>query len=108
MNLVIIKAVNRGRRPVTLNNASLLLPNGNYLLCGDSTTAKVAELTEGKSHVYLMDEDSLKEKYKLTPNKYVACVIDTLEKHYWSCGILMRLLKVSRVKEAEKMNYKKI
>jgi hypothetical protein len=62
--IVLITAVNKGRRPVTLRGAALLSPRKrHYLLCADSMTAmRDIALTEGKSHQYLMSEDDLKKK----------------------------------------------
>ena len=98
--IVLITAVNKGRRPVTLRGAALLSPRKrHYLLCADSMTAmRDIELTEGKSHQYLMSEDDLKKKHELTPEKYVACVWDATGRYYWSHNILKRLLKLHRVK----------
>jgi hypothetical protein len=71
--LIMITAANRGRRPATLVGAAMLLPQRReYLLCADSmTAARPIELTEGKSHQYLMFEDNVKNKYGLQPEKYV-------------------------------------
>jgi hypothetical protein len=97
--LVIITVANRGRRPVTLVKAGLLLPKRGYLICLDSMTAtRPVELTEGKSHDYIMSEEDLKSKYGLTPEKYVACVWDATGKSYWSHNILKRFLKLHRIK----------
>lgn len=98
--LVVITAANRGRRPVTLLKAGLLLPRKEgYLLCFDSMTAmRSVELTEGKSHDYLMSEDDVKKKYALTPKKYVAFVSDATGRSYWSHNILRRFLKLRRTK----------
>ena len=98
--LVMINAANRGRRPVTLTGASLLGPRKKqYLICADSmTTGRPVELTEGKSHFYLIFEDDVKNKYGLTPEKYVACVWDATGRYYWSHNVLKRLLKLHRIK----------
>jgi hypothetical protein len=97
--LVMITAANRGRRPVTLTGAALLLPRKNeykYVICADSITA--IELTEGKSHEYLMFEDDVKNQYGLTPEKYIACVWDATGTYYWSHNIFKRFLKLRRIK----------
>lgn len=68
-------------------------------MCADPFTAgQPIEVTEGKSHNYYMNEEDLKSKYKLTPDKYVAVVIDATGGKYYSHNILMRLLKVGRIK----------
>lgn len=97
--LLSITAANRGRRPVTLKKAGLLLPRKGYLLCADTMTAlRDVELTEGKSHQYLMNEEGLIKDYGLPPEKYVACVIDAAGRYYYSHNILKRILKLSRSK----------
>lgn len=98
--LVVITAVNKGRRPVTLVQAALLTSRkGGYLLCADSLTAmRPVELTEGKAHNYLMFEDHLKKKYGLTPEKYVAFVCDATGRYYWTHKKLKRFLKLRRTK----------
>lgn len=100
--LVMITAANRGRRPVTLAGAALLLPRKHeykYIICADSlTTGRPIELTEGKSHQYRMFEDDVKNKYGLTPEKYVACVWDATGRYYWSHNIFKRFLKLRRIK----------
>ena len=102
--LVLITAANRGRRPITLRGAALLLPRGKpektgYLLCADPMTAmRDVELSEGKSHQYLMEENGLIDKYKLPPEKYVACVWDATGRYYWSHNIIQRFLKLHKVK----------
>ncbi|MCK4404487.1 MAG: hypothetical protein KAW02_05290 [candidate division Zixibacteria bacterium] len=98
--LVVITAVNKGRRPVTLKGAALLLPRKEgHLICIDSMTAgRSVELTEGRSHDYLMFEDDVKNQYGLTPAKYVACVWDATGRYHWSHGILKRFLKLHRMK----------
>ena len=97
--LVSITAVNIGRRPVTLKKAGLLMPRGQkkkkYLLNVDSITS--IDLTEGKSHDYYLLEDKIKNK-GLTPDKYVAFVIDAAGKYYWSLGVFKRFLKLHRIK----------
>jgi hypothetical protein len=98
--LIMIEAANRGRRPVTLVRAALLLPRKDgYLLCLDSMTAtRPVELSEGKSHQYLMFEDVVRNKYGLTPDKYIACVGDATGRCYWSHNILKRVVKVHTTK----------
>ncbi len=94
--LVMITAANKGRRPVALAGAALKLPRKKgHLICFDSMTAtRPFELTEGKSHPYLMFEDDVKERYGLTPEKYVACVWDATGKKYWSHNKLKRFLRL--------------
>lgn len=98
-SLVSITAVNIGRRPVTLKKAGLLLPRSEkktkYLLAAESIVS--IDLTEGKSHDYQLLEDEIKNA-GLTPDKYVACVIDATGKFYWSHGVFKRFLTLHRIK----------
>ncbi len=94
---VLITAANKGRRPVTITHASLLVPGSQeYLLAKDSLTH--VELTEGKSHNYPINENDVKSKSGLHPDKYVACVIDATGRYFWSHNFLMRFLKLRRIK----------
>ena len=97
--LVSITAINVGRRPVTLKKAGLLMPRNKekkkYLVGVDSVTS--IDLTEGKSHDYHLLEDEIKNK-GLTPDKYVAFVIDAAGKYYWSHGVFKRYLTLHRIK----------
>jgi hypothetical protein len=97
--LVSITAVNIGRRPVTLKKGALLLPKGvqkkKYLL-GLGSIGSI-ELTEGQSHDYYLLEDEIKEK-GLTPDKYVACVIDAAGRRYWSHGVFKRYSILHRIR----------
>jgi hypothetical protein len=94
---VLITAVNKGRRPVTITHASLLGSGSQeYLLDKDSLTH--VELTEGKSHIYHINENDVKSKSGLHPDKYVACVIDATGRCFWSHNFLIRFLKLHRNK----------
>lgn len=97
--LVLITAVNMGRRSVTLKGAGLLMPKGEEkkkYLVGIGSVASI-ELTEGKSHDYHLLEDEIKDE-RLTPDKYVAFVIDATGKYYWSHGVFKRYLILHRIK----------
>lgn len=99
-NKIVITVANRGRRPVTLTHAALLMPRNSkthYLVSVDALSRTV-KLGEGESHTYLLNEDEAKKKYNLTPDKYVACVIDATGRHYWSHSKLKRLIKLGRIK----------
>ena len=110
---VVIRATNKGRRPVTLELAALLKPRKKseefpYIICADPyTAAKPVELTEGKSHDYLLLEEGLDKDCDLAPNKYVACVRGATGKFYWSHNILQRLIKLHRIKRPRSKNAKK-
>jgi len=94
--LISITASNNGRRNVTLKKAGLLMPRGGrYLVPVGSITS--IELTEGKSHDYELSEKEVEEK-GITPDKYVAFVIDATGKYYWSHNFLRRLIKLHRIK----------
>lgn len=56
------------------------------------------ELKEEKSYAYIVDEEKVKKEYNLTPDKYVAFVVDTTGKCYWSHDKLKRLRKLGRIK----------
>lgn len=97
---IVITASNGGRRPVTLTHAALLMPRNSktrYLVSVDALSRTV-KLGEGESHTYFLDEEEAKEKYNLTPDKYVACVISATGKYYWSHNKLKRLKKLGRIK----------
>ena len=96
---VIIKAINKGHRSITLTQAGLLLPRNfkeHYLVATDSV--KIVELREGKSHSYYMDEAEVQNKCNLTASKYIAYVKDATEEFYWSHNRLNRLIKLGRTK----------
>ena len=95
--LVLIDAVNIGRRPASIVSASLLLPDGKHLVCvGRDTGRYPVELTEGKSHSFTLNEDKIKEKYKLSASQYVAVVADATGKRYYSHSVLGRLWRIRR------------
>lgn len=96
--LLVISASNRGKRPITLTKAALLMPRGSkgrHLMCTDLSPI---ELTEGKSHDYYIKEEILKTQYSLSPQKYVAFVVDATGRFYWSHNFLIRFLKLHRIK----------
>lgn len=97
-DLVLITASNKGKRPVALKKACLLMPRRSkrkYLLGVDSITS--IDLTEGKSHDYYILEDEIK-KTGLSSDKYIACVIDATGRYHWSHNIFVRFLKLHRIK----------
>lgn len=97
-NKIIINAVNKGRRPMTLTQAGLLLPRdckAKYLI--DTYSATNIRLEEGEPHIYILDENAVK-KYGVTSDKYVAYVIDATGRFYWSHNKLERLRKLGRIK----------
>lgn len=99
-NKIVITVANKGRRPVTLTKAGCLLPRNckyHFFYFRDSLDSTV-ELKEGKSHVYITDEEKVKKEYNLTPDKYVAFVVDATGKCYWSHNKLERLRKLGRIK----------
>ncbi|MBI4833399.1 MAG: hypothetical protein HY811_01080 [Planctomycetes bacterium] len=99
-NMIRILVVNKGRRPVTLKEAGLRQPKnlGGNDLVETQNLSKEVELTEGKSKDFYMDEDQLKEKEKLSSDKYVAFVRDATGKYYWSHNWLSRWRKLGRIK----------
>lgn len=95
--LISITAANKGRRPVTLEQAGLLLPRwkeGRYAIANESL--KYIELLEGKSHDYHIIENDVK-KEGLTPKNYVAYVRDATGRCFWSHNFLCRLIKLRRI-----------
>jgi hypothetical protein len=97
-HLLLIDAVNIGRRPANITSVALMLPKEGFLLCVGSRTGNYpVELTEGKSHSFTLDEDRIKEKYKMTPSQYVGLVCDATGRKYYSHSLLSRLWKVGRV-----------
>ena len=99
--LLSINVANKGKRPVTIKKAGLLLPRGSktkLLMCGNLITAsKPVELTEGRAHDYNMDEDQVKRENSLTPDKYIAWAQDSTGRIYWSRNFLVRLIKLQRI-----------
>ena len=95
---VCISAANKGRRPVTLSNAALLMPRkykDKYLVCVDRWRAVTAvEVREGQKRDYLARQDDI----PFPSNKYVACVSDVTGRHYWSHNFIMRFIKLHRIK----------
>ncbi len=55
------------------------------------------ELSDGKAHEYMIDEETLIEDCGLTYEKCVACVWDVTGRKYWSHRIMERLLKLGRI-----------
>lgn len=97
-NKIIIRAVNEGRRPVTLTQAGLLLPRNckdDYAIAIDSV--KNVKLEEGEPHIYILNEDEAK-KYNLSSDKYVAYVIDATGRFYWSHSKSERKKKLGKIK----------
>jgi hypothetical protein len=67
-------------------------------MCLDPYSAKYpVELTEGKYHDFIMNEDQLKEEYKLPPDKYVAFVGDATGRTYYSHNFITRFWKLRRI-----------
>ncbi len=99
MTLLIVKVVNVGKRPVSVTHVSLMLPGKGFLLCMDPHSATYpVELSENKHHIFIFDEDDIRQKYELRPTQYVACVSDAAGRNYWSHGPLTRLWKLGRIR----------
>ena len=98
---LIISAVNKGRRVVTLEQAGFLMPRNvrdvinRYLKCTSQIGPR--ELTEGEHCDYNILLDSARAR-PLFREGYVAYVIDATGKHYYSHNWLSRLLKLGRIK----------
>lgn len=95
---IIIRAVNEGRRPITLVQAGLLLPQNckdHYAIANDSL--KIIKLGEGEPYIYILDEDPVKRGYNLTPDKYIAYVMDATGRFYWSHNKSERMEKLGRI-----------
>jgi len=98
-SLLVITAINIGRRPISIKQAGLLLPRNSkrkYAVFGESI--RTVELKEGQSYDYNAKEDSVRQEHNLSSNKYVAYVRDATSRCYWSHNWLMRLIKVGRIK----------
>ena len=96
---IVITAINRGRRPVTLTKAGFILPKkckGSYFIAADSL--KIVKLEEGESKDYIIDEDTVKAIYGLIPDKYIAFIVDATGNYHWSHNKLKRLIKLGRIK----------
>ena len=96
---IVITAINKGRRPVTLTKAGFILPKkykDSYFIAADSL--KIVKLEEGESKDYIVDEDTVKAMYGLLPGKYIAFVIDATGNCHWSHNKLKRLIKLGRIK----------
>jgi len=94
-SLILITAVNTGRRPIHITRAGLLLPKKKYLMASESVTT--FKLNEGESQQYRLYEEGV-AKDGLTPDKYVAFVLDSSGKYYYSHNFLKRLYKLRRIK----------
>jgi hypothetical protein len=81
--------VNEGRRPITVLNALLLLPGGEYAMVTDERTARTVEPTEGQPYQWLLNEAVLKGR-NVRPDQYVAYVTDASGKRHYSHGPLLR------------------
>jgi hypothetical protein len=99
-SLIVIKAVNIGRRPVTIKIAGLMLPSGrgekNESLISYQSLNDVVDLTENKSHSFALYENDV-QNHDLNPDKYIGYVIDAAGKCYYSHNALSRLWKLSRL-----------
>ena len=67
-----------------------------FTVSQDSMLQEV-ELTEGKDQTYNINEEEA-TKDGLTPDKYVAYVLDATGKMYYSHNIICRLWKLKRFK----------
>jgi len=99
-SLIVITAVNIGRRPVTIKKAGLMLPSGigekNESLISYQSLHDIVDLTENKSHSFALYENDV-QKYGLNPGKYIGYVVDASGKIYYSHSALVRLWKLSRL-----------
>ena len=99
-SLILITAVNIGRRPVTIKIAGLMLPSGigekNESLISYQSLHDIVDLTENKSHSFALYENDV-QNYGLKPDKYIGYVIDAAGKRYYSHNALVRLWKLSRL-----------
>ena len=99
-SLIVINAVNIGRRPVTIKIAGLMLPSGigakNESLISYQSLHDIVDLTENKSHPFALYENDV-QNYGLKPDKYIGYVIDAAGKRYYSHNALVRLWKLSRL-----------
>jgi hypothetical protein len=98
--LLLVNVANAGRRPTSITHVSLMpaMKGGNYILCADTVTATYpVELTEGKGHSFIFNEDVLKgDGY--SPEKYVVLVDVAAGDRYWSHGPISRWWRTGQLK----------
>ena len=95
---IMIKASNRGRRPVTIESSSagLMIPwsklSANVSPFGQFGQP-VTTLAEGQSYSYYIDETEFKKKSKKDVGDCIAYVYDQTGRMFYSCGLFNRLIK---------------
>jgi hypothetical protein len=103
MTVLAAKVINVGRRPTSITHVSVMLPRGHgdrngYVLCADPLTATYpVELTEGKPHSFVFNQDALTKDYGLTPSQFVVRAEDAAGRSAWSHGRLARWWKLGRM-----------
>jgi hypothetical protein len=99
--LLLVIVANAGRRPVSVTHVSLMpvRRGGTYILCADPVTAKYpVELTEGKGHTFILNEDTLKQREpRYSPENYVVVIDDAAGRRHWSHGPIRRWRRTGRL-----------
>ena len=93
-SLIVVKAVNKGRRAVYLTKAGLFTFKKSSLISGSIKTIK---LDEGQYYDYLAFEEEY-QAIGLTPKHYIAFVIDSTGKFYYSANPLKRLWYFKKIR----------
>jgi hypothetical protein len=99
---VSITVANKGKRPISVDRAGLLLPRGSRFPFIDhvdyARPRTSAELTEGQAQWYHVKEDDIPNFRALRKSrKYVACVVDATGRKYYSHALPTRIWKLRRL-----------
>jgi hypothetical protein len=103
MTVLAVKLTNVGRRPTSITHVAVMLPRRHgdghgYVLCADPSTATYpVELTEGKPHSFVFNQDALLKDYGLTPSQLVVRADEAAGGSTWSHGRLTRWWKLGRM-----------
>jgi hypothetical protein len=91
-----INATNKGKKPVYLIQAGFLRQHGkgSFVLVDSEATIRI---NEGQSHMYRIREDEVRKK-GLTSDKYVAYVLTSNGKRYYSHNFLKRFFKLRKIR----------
>jgi hypothetical protein len=97
-----ITVANRGKRPITVDRAGLLLPRRSrldFIHHVDYLRPKgSSEITEGKAMSFFVKEDDVPDYgFLRKKHKYVGCIIDATGRKYYSHGVFFRVWKLRRL-----------
>ena len=88
---------NKGRRPVTIDNVAIYLPDGDKISAIECFYRGPQEIGEGKN-IHYMIEESLLKREGITTRDYIVCVTDAIGKKYYSHIFIVRWIKILRMK----------